>query len=153
MKKKCRHLCAGFTLIELIIVLGVIAVVGSTTLATYRGIQRRTLNNASLTLQADFRRAQRMAIIEGRRWRVSFNQHENHYSVYSMPRNLAEHVHTVYLPSGVWISYFNAAYVEYLPRGTIHRGFTLRLRKGNYEIRMTGAVSGGRIAVDAITRL
>lgn len=142
----------GFTLIELVVVLGIIAVLGSTTLITARGIQRRTLNNTSLALQADIRRAQQMAIIEGRRWRVQFDIDQNRYRVHPMPRPVD--VYWIYLPNGVEINLLRPrAYIDYLPRGTASSGFSIYLRSGRYQQRLTATVSAGRIAVFDIERL
>ncbi|MCL2398938.1 MAG: type II secretion system GspH family protein [Defluviitaleaceae bacterium] len=157
MKKRLLHLSAGFTLIELVIVLGIVAILGSATLITSRSIERRTLTNAALALQADFRHAQRMALIESRRWQVVFSLDYNRYVVRPSPtlQNRASLSYTVYLPHGVRINYINANAntVVYLPRGTINSGFTISLRSNNYQIEMTGTVSGGRIAIREIQRL
>ena len=149
----------GFTLIELVIVFGIIAILGGTTLATTRGIQRRTLNNASLALQADMRRAQQMALIEGRRWRVQFDQQNNRYIVHPVPRlsALPEEIREVHLPSGVTIDFINSphagTFLEYLPRGTTSSGFRVDLRNGVYVQRITATVSAGRIAIHDMERL
>ena len=144
----------GFTLIELIVVLGIIAVLGGTVMGTARGMQRRTLQTASLTLQVDLRYAQRMALVEGRRWRVQFDQLNNRYTIRAMSGPPAE-TRTVYLPQGVEIYFLNApnARVEYLPRGTISSAFSVILRKGPYIQTSTATVGAGRIAVRDIERL
>jgi len=134
-------------------VLGIVAVLGTATLTTARGIQRRTLNNASLALQADLRMAQRMALIEGRRWRTTFDMENNRYFIHPVPRDLAGYIHIVYLPNGVTIDYFTHANLEYLPRGTVSSGFRIDLRNGPYIQRLTATVSAGRIAVFDIERL
>ena len=147
----------GFTLIELVIVLAIMAILSGTTLATARGIQRRTLNNTSLSIQADLRRAQRLALIEGRRWRVNFDIENNRYFMHPMPRNFGDHVYTVYLPRGVEIDHITApqsrTFLEYLPRGTASSGFGIHLRNGPYLQRLTATVSAGRIAIFDIERL
>ena len=144
----------GFTLIELVIVLGVMAILGGTTLVTARGIQRRTLNNTSLAIQADLRRAQRLALIEGRRWRVNFDIENNRYFVHPMPRAFGADVYTVYLPRGVEIIRFAPrSFLEYLPRGTATTGFSVVLRSGRYQQQLTATVSAGRIEIKDIERL
>lgn len=157
MKKPISKNLKGFTLIELVIVLGVIAVLGTTALATARSMQRRTLYTAARTLQADMRKAQRMAVIEGRRWGVRFSMDYGRYDVYSTPRWDADHFYRIYLPSGVEFQSLGRTTMEYLPRGTVGgqtfavgRGtaFTLELRNGSYVQRMTVNVSGGRVELD-----
>jgi len=147
----------GFTLIELIVVIGIIVIVSGTTLITTRGIQRRTLNNTSLALQADMRRVQQLAVIEGRRWRINFDTENHRYFIHSVPRSLAENIYTVYLPKGIEIHYIAApgsrTYLEYLPRGTVSSGFRVDLRSGPYVQRLTATVSAGRIAIFDIERL
>lgn len=153
----------GFTLVELIVVLGIIAVLSTTSLVTTRGIQRRTLNNTSLTLQANMRYAQRMAVIEGRRWRVVFDKEYNRYHMHPVVGlgNLVDRSYTIYLPSGIEFEHLGRPMFEYLPRGTIGgrdgvfgtgTAFTMELRSGPYIQRMTANVSAGRIAIFDIER-
>jgi len=137
-----------------VIVLGIMAVLGGTTLVTARGIQRRTLHNTSLAIQADLRRAQRLALIEGRRWRVNFDIENNRYFIHPLPRSFGDHAYIVYLPRGVEIEGFAPrSFLEYLPRGTPTSGFSLVLRSGSYQQQLTATVSGGRIAIWDIERL
>ena len=144
---------AGFTLVELVIAIGIMAFAGGALFAGSRGIQRRTLNNASLALQADIRRVQRMALIEGRRWRIQFYKDFNRYSIHSVPRSLAEHIYTVYLPRGVEIDFLTHHHLDYLPRGTVSSGFSIHLRSRQYVQRLTATVSAGRIAIFEIEQI
>ena len=151
--RRCRSFSVirkGFTLIELVIVLGVIAILGASAMATSRGIQRRTLASASATLKADFRWAQRMALIEGRRWEIRFDRDNNRYFIRSHERDRS---YVVYLPKGVEIDHSTHTFLEYLPRGTVSSGFSIHLRYGSYMQRMTANVSGGRIYIFEIERL
>ena len=136
------------------------AIAGTTTLATARGIQRRTLNNASLALQADIRRAQRLSLIEGRRWRVQFDQQNNRYFLHSIPRFEADYIYEVYLPRGVEFAVLGRPFTEFLPRGTVGGGgfgqgtaFTIRLRNGRFEQDLTIVPSSGRVRVFEIQRI
>lgn len=142
--------CKGFTLVELVIVLGIIALIGTTAVATSRGIQRRTLNNASMALKADFRWAQRMALIEGRRWEVRFDRENHRYFIRSDNR---DRTYIVYLPNGVEITFLTHTFLEYLPRGTVSSGFRIHLRNGPYLQELTANVTGGRILIHEIERL
>ena len=150
----------GFTLIELIVVLGIITILGSSFYAATQGIRRRTLNNTSLMLQSDMRRAQRMALIEGRRWRVTFYIQHNRYSIHSVPRRQAEYIYTTDLPRGVVFDILPSVFVDYLPRGTLGgsgptpgTGFTMYLRSGRYVQRITVLPVTGRVAVSDIRRI
>lgn len=139
---------AGFTLIELAIVLGIIAILGGTTMATARSLQRRNLNNATLALQADIRLAKQMALIEGRRWRVQFEPGQRRYHIHPDRPSITEApdvIYTTYLPNGVVFGHLPRASMEFLPRGTIGggghgagQGFTMRLESGPYmqELRI-----------------
>ena len=152
---------SGITLLELVIVLGIIAILGGTTLTTARGIQRRNLNNASLAFQADIRRAQRMALIEGRRWRVQFDQENHRYLVdYVRPLLNTNWDRTwTYLPAGVTFEFLPRSSVEFLPRGTlggtpfaVGTGFTMRLQSGQYIQELTVLPVTGRVRIREIQR-
>ena len=153
MKDMSKNLKKGFTLVELVIVAGIVAFIGATTVAVSSNLQRRTLENAALALQADMRRAQRMAMLEGIRWRVEFCLENNSYTIRSMTRDANRYV--VYLPNGVVFEYFPRAFVDYLPRGTLGggggfgtgTGFSMTLRNGRHTQRMTVLPVTGRIAL------
>jgi len=135
----------GFTLIELVLILGIITIVSAGVLVSMRGNNYRTLHNASLALQSDLRYAQRRAITEGRRHGIVFERTQNRYHiVLDHPR---EHIRTVYLPNGVIFQDVTGAQLMFLPRGTASSGFTITLASGNYRQDLTATVSGGRIRV------
>ena len=115
--------------------------------------ERHRLNNASLALQADLRYAQRMALIEGRRWGIIFDIKRNQYELFSITadgKRQAER--TVALPDGVALYHTNAHenQVVYLPRGTVSQGFSVMLLKDRYWQRLTATVSGGRIEIKPV---
>ena len=135
----------GLTLIELVIALAMLVILTGSVAGSFRLLDRRALNDASLTLQADMRFAQRMAMIEGRRWGILFNRRDSEYIIYHLdPRTVYK---TVKLSNGVEIREFSAPDMVYLPRGTGSHGFRIWLAKGNYWQRLTATVSGGRVAV------
>ena len=146
----------GFTLIELVIVISLIAILSVAGLASARGTQRREIQNASTMIQADMRQAQRLAVIEGRRHRVRFDQVNHRYFVYPVGGFVYEPIH---LPAGVTIHSMNLpiGQIEYLPRGTLGghaaHGFTIVLRNRSYEQRLTITPSSGRVAYGEITPL
>jgi len=146
----------GFTLIELVVVISLIAILSVAGFASARGAQRREIQNASALMQADMRQAQRLAVIEGRRYRVRFDQASHRYFVYPVGEFVYE---PIYLPSGVTIHHMNLpiGQIEYLPRGTLGghaaHGFTIVLRSSRYEQRLTITPSSGRVAYGEITPL
>lgn len=149
----------GFTLIELVIVLGLLAALGTVSLVTVRVIERRTLDAASRTLQADMRRAHRMALIEGSRWRVQFYETRRRYTIRPM-HCVSGRIYIVYLPPGVEFDYLPRHIVDFLPRGTLSSpgwgagtGFSMDLRKNRYVQRLTVLPVTGRVAVEEIIRL
>ena len=149
----------GFTLIELVVVLSILVIISIVSVVTVRVIERRTLDNASRTLQAEMRRAQRMALIEGTRWRVTFYKQHRRYSIRPLQCDLGR-IYIVYLPSGVEFDYLPRHIVDYLPRGTLASpgwgtgtGFTMFLRKNQYVQRLTILPVTGRVRVFGIQRL
>ena len=141
----------GFTLIELVIALSIIMLVsaGVSIGLRNRNTDRRALQNASLTLQADLRYAQRRAIMEGRRFGVLFEPARNRYHIVarypvSRPERI---VRTVYFENGVRLQSTTGTHLMFLPRGTSSGGFTILLSNGSYWQRTTATVSGGRIRV------
>jgi len=144
---------SGFTLIELVVVLAVMAILAGAGVAASHSHDRRTLRNAGLMVQANVREAQRLALIEGRRYRVHFDIENHKFSIH--PRY--DEPDWQYLPHGVEIYFLNLprGWMEYLPRGTpggTHT-YTIRLRKGRYEQRMTVVPSGGRAELFNIERV
>jgi len=142
----------GFTLAELIIVLGVITIMWLAASLYADGLRRHTLNNASLALQADIRYAQQMAVMEGRVWRVDFDSVSNSYTIRRMPNNIldtADYYREVILPRGVTID-FNGTrglFLHYTPKGTVHNAGTISLRSGSLLQRSTVVPSAGRVRV------
>jgi len=147
---------SGFTLVELIIVLGVIAIMWFAASLSTDSLRRYTLNNASLALQADIRYAQQMAVMEGRLWRVDFDSVNNGYTIRRMPNNIldtADYRREVILPKGVTID-FNGRqglFLHYTPRGTVYNAGTISLRSGSLIQTSTVVPSAGRVRIFEIT--
>lgn len=146
----------GFTLIELVIVIALIVILSLAGFASARGAQRREIQNAATMIQADMRQAQRLAVIEGRRYRVRFDQINNRYFVYPVRGFTYE---PIYLPGNVSIHHMNLpiSQIEYLPRGTLGghaaHGFTIVLRNRSYEQSLTITPSTGRVAYGEVRPL
>ena len=140
----------GVTLLELTVVMAIIVLVFSTAMISIRASNRAntSLDTALRMLQADLRYAQRLAITEGERVRVIFNSHHNMYSL--IRPSDEELIRRVHLPQGV--SFIGQVRVlEYLPRGTINTGTTIRFRNSNYEQSITITPVTGRIQVHNAT--
>jgi len=135
----------GFTLLELIIALAVIAIVSGGLFIVFRQTPRSALENASLQLQADLRYVQRRAIIEGRRFRLQLNSLNNGYYISFL--NPIEELRRVYFENGVRIRGNPRRRFEFLPRGTPDgaTSTTLTLYIGRYEQDLTILLSGGRV--------
>ena len=139
----------GFTLLELTVALAILIIAAAGVFAATRHTERRALEHASLTLQADLRYAQRRSMLEGRSFGVFFEPARNRYSVVSVSPDRI--IRTVYLEGGVNIASTSGARLHFLPRGTASGGFTVNLRNGVYWQRLTATVSGGRIQIHEIT--
>ena len=137
----------GLTLIELAVVLAVISLITAGAVLSFRLVDRRVLENASLTLQADLRYAQRMAIIEGRNFGLFF--HQDSYTISELEPNKID-IKTVMLPDGVLFQVLMIPRVYFLPRGTISTGFSVTLEKGRFFQEITGLPSSGRIDIKNI---
>lgn len=144
----------GVTLIELIIVLSVGFILLQGCLLSLSSLDRRRLQQASVELQGDLRYAQRRAIMEGVRYKVAFDRTSDSYDVIRMEKgtNRGETIKAVTLPDGITIYRVNISYVEYNPRGTDNRAFTVVLKKGAYMAEMTGNVGAGRVSIKSISK-
>ena len=117
VQAKGRHLRAGFTLLELIIALGIVTIISIGLFTAFRQpTERNALNSASLTLRADLRYAQRRAIIEGRNIYVLLEPGSNRYTIGYSQQN-RRYRRTVYFENGVWLR-GNSREFHFLPRGT-----------------------------------
>ncbi|MCL2372327.1 MAG: prepilin-type N-terminal cleavage/methylation domain-containing protein [Defluviitaleaceae bacterium] len=142
----------GFSLLELVVVLGIIAIISAAAMLNFRSSAMRDLNNVSLTLQADLRYAQRLAMIEGREIAVSFDLQNNSYSIVSLAPQIRT-LRTVQLDNNIAqlrrTSHPNTNQIHFRPRTTVSYGFEVVLSCANnrYWQRLTAAVSAGRIKV------
>jgi len=143
-------------------VLALMSVLGSAVMLSTRAIDRRKLYNASLNLQADLKLAQRMAIMDGKRYIVRISTSQNLYYISeTFPDGPPEVIKTVRMADGVLLFDItspnpdgpNPGEIIYHPRGTASHGFTVFLRCGRYSQRLTGAVSGGRINIEDMITL
>lgn len=146
---------SGFTLMELAIAMAILMVVVGVVLIGASGDNNdyRTLYNATLTLQADMRYAQRRAIIEGRRFSVDFEPSHNRYRIVKYDYIPGRYVvRTVYLQNGVVFldSSSQNFRVQYLPRGTVSGSTSIYFRSGRFAQRVTITVAGGQVRLAPI---
>ena len=152
----------GFTLIELTIMLGVVAILSGVLFMGLRTSNyRRYVIDASATIQADLRYAQRRAMTEGRRVGLLFEQSNNRY--WLIARNAPSgglillRNEPTYLQNGVIIHYQNLSgnQVTFTPRGTAYRAATIRLRagpgNGRYEQNIVINLGAGRVRLEPET--
>jgi Tfp pilus assembly protein FimT len=137
MKKR-----GGLTLLELTIVTAVLI----TVLVFIGGNNSdyRVLRNTALMIQADFRYAQRRAVMEGQRFGIRFDTENNRYHIITA----SEILRTVDLPDGVVFTgtTYQNRQIMYTPRGTAAAG-RIEFEKGVYQKRITTTVGGGRAEI------
>ncbi|MCL1998260.1 MAG: GspH/FimT family protein [Turicibacter sp.] len=137
---------SGFTLLELVLVLGLISVITVTAITLDRNHDRRVLERAAITLQSDLQFIQRMSVAEGRRWRIEFDRMNGSYTIF--PAGYVEEKRTVFLPSGVIFGEGSGVMpnaTEYLPRGTVSGAGTIHLVNGTSSKSLTITPNTGRI--------
>ena len=141
---------SGISLLEISVVMAIVMIVLGVALIGVRAgnSANQSLNTASRVLQADIRYAQRLAIIEGERIRVVFSRHENRYSI--IRPSDEEVIRRAELPTGISFAE-HIGTLEYLPRGTVNVGMTIRLRNESYQQSITITPVSGRTRVyDAV---
>ncbi len=81
----------GFTLIEIVLALAVIAALGLMIAPAFSKNEQRALEKFALELRADFRYAAKMSVINGRSYSIRFYLEENYYTITSVtPHNRKE---------------------------------------------------------------
>ena len=81
-KKNGRHSRKGFTLVELMVTIALIAIVGAIAIPSYFGYSLNTnLKSAARNIQADFLDLKERAIAESTMYRITFDQSGNTYTI------------------------------------------------------------------------
>jgi len=152
-----RKIRNGFTLIELVLVLGIITIISAGAFMSVQANANRALENASLALQADIRYVQRRSITEGQRYRIIFDLEGNCYRIYLVGPNSSSHevIRTVYLRNGVFLCSTNLLAsqgllprIEFLPRGTLSpQGGRVWLSNGRYTQTIYVLQTTGRVRI------
>jgi len=132
----------GVTLIELAVVLSVFAILAAVTMFTsgYFNSPSRVLNSTARTMQADFRMAQRYALIDGQT--VYIFLEPDKYII----RNSLSVIKIVNLPEGITLSTNTQGY-DYTPRGTLGRGGTITLMCDGLSLSLTVLPTTGRVRI------
>lgn len=102
----------GFTLLELVLVMGILAVITTVGFGYYRNFARSIeLESTSTVLMSDLKTAQAksMAGTDNRKWGIhTVNGASDYYEVFSTPTTYTDPVasvsETIYLPSGISFS-------------------------------------------------
>jgi len=144
----------GFTLLELMVALGILTIVSTGVFVSLRSnesnTEQRNLQNASLALQADLRYVQRRAIMEGQSYRILFEIFNNRYHIQinTTPRQT---IRIIYFQDGVRLTHMTLRNeLTFYPRGTISNATTITLINGRYQQQLTTTVSGGRAQIGDI---
>lgn len=138
----------GFTLSEVVVVLAVMAFTAGIVPMSFPSEGTRVLDEVCRTLQADMRLAQRLSVIEGRRYRVEFDSVNNSYAVLRPVTGSASKLVKRRQFDGkteLLNITGNTDEVEYTPTGTTGDACTVTLRDNNYLVNLTINVGSGRI--------
>jgi len=100
---------SGFTLLELLLTIGISAIVAGIAVGTYTGVFRELeLESARTQLISDLRevRARAVSVEDGKKWGIHFiNSTDDYYEIFSTPTNYADGskvvATTVYLAGGI----------------------------------------------------
>jgi len=152
LNKKIFKARPGLTLIELIVVLSVIVIVAAG--ISFIPSERRLVTAAALTIQADIRYMQRIALAEGRRTQLTFNQANNSYILEKWDGGGFKTVKVEKLDPVIKSLYTNApgASVCFTERGTTGDACTITLSSDGYAAALTVNVGAGRVKIIEITK-
>ena len=137
----------GFTLIELIITLGVLAVVTGTIffVVSGRNSTYREIFAAADQLMSGIRYTRQRAIMDDEVVEIVFHGATGKYTIrYRTGFNV---IREGYLPGGVWFLHNNNRVYHFRPRGTPSGGFSIHLRSAHYGLTLSVVGSGGRVRI------
>ena len=135
----------GFTLIELVVVIAVLAILSATVLAGTGQSYRRDIEQAAHLFAADVRYAQQMAIQTGSSVRVWLDHDSYRVLSYSIvDLDLLNGSRALY--NGEFGAVGNG-FIHFTPRGTTSTPMTVTIRNDRYLIELTLTLGAGRILV------
>lgn len=145
----------GLTLIELVIVLALMVILSHTALISLALVDRQNLNQACMQLKADLRYAQRLAIMENRRYRVDFDVKRNKYVILYKENSDDIFVKTVEMSGGVRLVSTSNLYnsVTYTSMGTTGDPCTITLRNDTYMAQLTVNLGVGRVKLTSFKKI
>jgi len=151
MRARCSA-ARGVTLIELVIALAIIVVISAN--ISFVPAERRRVVSAALELQSDIRYIQRIALTEGRRAQITFNQADISYILEKWENGKFTRIKRTALGPAVDKLFTNAsgASVRFTPRGTTGDACTINLSSGRYTASLTVNVGAGRVKIVEIIK-
>jgi len=148
----------GFTIIELIVSLAILAIISVVILASVEPSDRAALQNAKTILMDDVRFMQDMARLKGTHYYMQFNAAEENSHIYRIFRRENDGRRdcpinpSTDLGEGIVIRtsprHHNGR-IGFTPYGTATVAATIVIEKGNYNVALTLNLGSGRIASNA----
>ena len=140
----------GFTLIELVVTLGVLTVVLGVVffVVSRRDSSYREINSAAVLLKSEIRYARQRALLEGEQVSINFNGANGRYEIFY--RSPFRSIRVGYLPDGITFAHGNITAFHFRPRGTPGQGFSVTIRSTNHRLTLSVVVSGGRVRISDI---
>jgi prepilin-type N-terminal cleavage/methylation domain-containing protein len=112
----------GFSLIELVIVIGLIGILGAVTAYSWMGYRdNANLKTAAREVMSDIAYCKQRAVSEGIQYRLTFTADTNNYTISAAPFAVAQTKSLANFGPGLSVSAtnFTAGQVTFLPRGTL----------------------------------
>lgn len=141
----------GFTMIEVVIALGIMVAFLCMTTVSMRSLERQRLVSAYRQLRVHLRMCQRLAIAEKRKHEIFFDVAAKYIYIIQYAGDDDKIVgHKKFtLPEGVEIKKVstssNIPIISYTTAGTITTGSTVSLQTNNYTLEFTVNVASGRV--------
>ncbi len=138
---------SGFTMAELVIILAVFGMIGSITLISFSDVSKRRLEAQTSKIASDIRQTARKAVIEGKKYRITFDPTGNRYTLKLINEMGTLNIIKTYpLPKGHSFT-INTLNIDYSPRGTVSTGATLTMENDKYMQEVTIVPVTGRVNI------
>ncbi|MDR1531942.1 MAG: type II secretion system GspH family protein [Clostridiales bacterium] len=140
----------GFSAAGLVVALAVILIMAAAAAPLVRSVDKFYLRREAAVLKNNLRRAQRLAVAEGRERVIVFDEYNECYTIRA--RDTAGVLRTeskTYFQNGVVLKFVRTRgtdkIVRYDPRGMTNDPCTIMLAKGGLEIKLTVNLGAGRV--------